>query len=821
MSDTFVPDADEKLRDRTVYFGVLFTSMSVLLLQIALTRIFSFTIWYHFAYVTISVALLGYGASGSVLAVLPGVAGPSIARRLPWFALACGASILVTLIACAVVPFHPFQIRIDPARQIPWMLIFYAAVTAPFFLAGLCISTALKTLSHKVGRLYFFDLLGAGLGCFVVVFAIEALSTPGAVVLAAVLVGLGGVSFAASGGRRRMAPLLAGIVAVAIAGGLAASRLEFKPSPEKFLHAFTKSPEIRSFSSRWSAIFRTDVFGWANEENSRGGSYAGWGISKKWSKDPANRGPMLRAIAHDGDACAVIYNFDGDLSKLEMFEHHVLKTPYLLLDEPEVFVIGVGGGTDIVNAIKNRARHVTGVELDPVTVDVVRYEHADFAGHIYDRPDVKMIAGEGRSTLRSSDKTYDLIQLTAVDTLAALSTGAYVLAENYLYTVEAIEEFLDHLNPDGVLSILVADFDEKFGGFPRHTVRQVSLFIEALARRGITEPEEHIAIVAADEGTPNVTMILKKSPLTHPDIMKIRDFADRMGFRIWALPGLAIDRVHSRYLRAKPEAREQVLSPYPLTLRATTDNNPFFFNFYKWRHLHRNLEIDVGHTLATGQIVMVLILAMALLTSLLLILGPLAAFHRKGLETPGQVGFILFFLGIGLGFIFIEISFIQKFVLFLGYPTYALTVVLFSLLTYSGIGSYLTSRMKTAPRRRFFPLVTALAAVSILYVFLLPVLFQFFLAEPLAMRVAVASILLVPLGLLMGMFFPSGIQIVREASPDFVPWAWAINGCGSVVGTVLSVILAMTYGFRFVTYAALTLYIVGALGIRSAARRVA
>ena len=821
MPNTAAADASPTGQDRSVFIGVFLVSMSVLLLQISLTRIFSFTMWYHFAYVTISVALLGYGASGSLLAVFPGLSGPSLARRLPVLAFAASVSILITLIICAKVPFHPFQVRLNPAQQIPLMILFYGGVTAPFFLAGLCISIALKALSHKVGRLYFFDLLGAGIGCFLVVFAINALTTPGSVILSAALVGLAGVSFSSPGSRARMGMFMAGVAAVALAGTYASRNLEFHPSPEKFFAKFLGQPSIKTYKHRWSAIFRTDVWAWSNEEESRGGSYAGWGISEKWEADPNNKGPKLRGIAHDGDACAVIYNFDGDLSKLDMFDHHVLKLPYLLLDKPEVLVIGVGGGTDIVNAIKNHAKHVTGIELDPITVDIVKYDQADFAGHIYDRPDVTMIAGEGRSTLRHSNKSYDLIQLTAVDTLAALSTGAYVLAENYLYTVEAMEEFLAHLNPDGVLSVLVADFDERSMGFPRHTIRQMSLYIEALRRMGVDNPEDHIAIVAGGLGTPNVEMLVKKKPMTPAEVEKIRLFAEEMGFGIWALPGSSIDRLHSRYLRAKGEARARVLAPYPLTLHATTDNNPFFFNFYKWRYLHKNLEVDVGHTLATGQIVMALILAMSIVTSLALILGPLMVFHRKGLKTPGQAGFILFFLGIGLGFIFIEISFVQKFVLFLGYPTYSLTVVLFSLLTYSGIGSFLTSKMKTPPKERLAPVMLGLTILSLLYVVILPLIFDALLGEAFALRVIVSSLLLLPLGLLMGMLFPSGIQIVRDANPDFVPWAWAINGCGSVVGTVLSVSLAMSFGFRFVTYAAITLYIIGVLGMRAAAKKVA
>jgi hypothetical protein len=816
-------DAPTLAHERPIYLGVFLVSMSVLLLQIALTRIFSFTIWYHFAYVTISVALLGYGASGAFLAVFPALSGGSPGRRLSLYALACGLAIVVAFVVIAKIPFHPFQVRAYPSRQVPWMILYYLAVTAPFFFAGLCVSVALKTLSHQVSRLYFADLLGAGLGCGIVVYAIKALTTPGAVIAAAVLVSLAGAMFAATGERRRLLLPAAGTALVGVLGLCALAFAHFKPAPEKFLYNFMDSgARIQMLAHHWSPIFRTDVFRFRNEEESRTGSYAGWGISPAWEPLAATRGPKLRMISHDGDAAAVIYHFDGDLSKLEMFEHHVIKTPYLLLERPKVLVIGVGGGTDIVNAIRNRASHVTGVELDPYTVDVVKYHQADFAGRIYERPDVTMITGEGRSTVRHSTEKYDLIQLTGVDTLAALSTGAYVLSESYLYTTQAMHEFLDHLRPGGFLSIMVADFAGGDAGYPRHTLRQLSLFMKALEERGIHDPQNRVAVVTCCKGTPQVELLLKNGRFTPEESRRVQDFSERMGFTVWARPGVKLDKMHSLYLHMPPSERKAFLDTAPLILTPTTDDNPFFFNFYRWRNLGKSLgEVDVGHTLATGQIILGLILLFSIVFSVVLILLPLFAFQRRGLQTRGKWGFVAFFAAIGLGFILIEISFIQKFVLFLGYPTYSLTVVLFSLLTYSGIGSYLTGRMQRPPEDRLLLVYAGLAAIALLYLVGLPPLFRAFLGSPLPLRVIIASAVLVPLGLLMGMFFPSGIQIVRRANVSFVPWAWGINGCASVVGTVLAVILAMGYGFRFVTFVALAIYLVGVLGIRTSARGIA
>jgi hypothetical protein len=822
MQEGNVPGSPDDRDRRFVFAAVFLVSASVLLLQIALTRVFSFTLWYHFAYVTISVALLGYGSSGTLLAVRPGLAGRDPARRLSRYATACGLAVIVAYLAFAKLPFYPFQLREKPGAQLPLMLAYYAAITAPFFFAGLCMSVALSTFSRQVSRVYFFDLAGAGMGCLVVIFVMSLVSPPGAVVVAAIALAAAGILFAAPrGGRALVVPAL-GTLLVAGLGVAAFSSLTIMPSPEKFLHVFlSRHGAVADPGYHWSGIFRTDHFKWADEDASRTGSYAGWGSSPRWKPLAATRAPRIRAITHDGDAGAVIYNFDGDLDKLEMFDHSILKTPYLLVEAPKVLVIGVGGGTDIVNAIKNRARHVTGVELDPYTVELVAKTHADFAGHIYQRPDVTMIVGEGRSTVRHSAERYDLIQLSGVDTLAALSTGAYVLAENYLYTVEAAGEFLDHLAPNGVLSMVFADYSQAVG-FPRHSMRQLSLFAAALERRGIEEVERHVAVIASSEGAPQVSMLLRETPFTPEEVERLRSFARDMQFQPWALPGVALPTLHSRFLRKTAPERAQMLAGLPLILTPTSDDNPFFFNFYRWRHLLDSLdEVDVGHTLATGQIILSLILLFSVLLSAVLILGPLLVFQRKGLPTQGRGGLITFFAGVGLGFIFIEISFVQKFVLFLGYPTYSLTVVLFSLLTSSGIGSYLTGRTTVEPERRLFPLFGALAAISGIYLVALPALFQAFLGSSLAVRVVIASAALVPLGLVMGMFFPTGIQIVRRGHESFVPWAWGINGCASVVGTVLAVVLAMAFGFRAVTLFAVAIYALAVLALRLGARRLA
>jgi hypothetical protein len=820
-ADDHAPVRPSVANERALYLGVFVVSMAVLVLEIALTRIFSFTIWYHFAYVTVSVALLGFGASGALLAAFPGLAGRATGRRLATYALACGLSIVAALLVFAWLPFSAFGLVRDPVRQLPLLVVFYVAVTGPFLLAGLCIAVALAAVSHQVARLYFSDLAGAGAGCLVAVPLIAGLTTPGAVIAAAFLMSVAGVCFIRADGRGRVAPALAGAAIVGLAGLGALTVADFKPAPEKSLAPFLADlANIRVYGHEWSPIFRTDVFGWKDEEVSRAGGYAGWGLSPSWRKEAATRAPTLRFITHDGDAGAPLYAFDGDLTKLELFDHLVLKTPYVLLRHPDVLVIGVGGGADIVNALKHGATHVTGIELDPVTVRQVAVDQAAFVGNLYARPDVRVIVGEGRSTLRRSNATYDLIQLSEVDTFAALTTGAYVTSESYLYTTDAIHDFLDHLKPDGLLSVAVVDLSGGAAGYPRHTMRQVALYVEALRQRGIADPENRIAVVASTEGWPVVEVVLKNGLFSPDEAAELRGFAAREGFPIWALPYERYATPHSAYLRTPPAERNQFLARQELVVTPISDDDPFFFNFYRWRNLGRKLgELDPGHTLATAQIVLALILLLAVGASAVLIVLPLLTFRRHGLATTGTWGFIAFFFAIGIGFAFIEISVVQRFILFLGYPTYSLTVVLFALLTSSGVGSFLTGRMRAAPETRLGPMLAALVAVLLFYVTGAPWLIGAFLGTAFGVRVAITGLVLLPMGLVMGTFFPTGIQLARRADPALIPWAWGMNGCAAVVGSVLAVMLAMALGFRAVTYLALAIYLVGVLALRAATSR--
>jgi hypothetical protein len=784
--------------------GIFCAAFGVLLLEVALTRIFSFTIWYHFAYLTISVALLGFGAAGSILAAFPTLLQqPS--RLLRWSSVVAAAGVPVALLAVAALPLDPLSV-LKEGQQFANLLVYYVVVSIPFLAGGVAVAGALSAAPERVTRLYFYDLVGAGLACLLVVPLIWTFGTPVAVSVSTVAFALAAIAYDPRPTPRAIA-LAASLAVLGLAVG---SFVDFTPGRNKFISVHLASGAAPIFH-RWTPINRVDAVAWDENQQTTRTGYRAWGDSKAYD----GPGQHFRMIGYDGDSCASMYRFTGDRAELEWFLHHIFRAPYVVRnDRPEVLIIGVGGGTDILSAIANDAKRIVGVELNPVTIALGQGPYAEYNGGIFNRPEVTMVAAEGRHYLRSHEDRYDVIEINSVDTLSALSSGAYVLSESYLYTADAVNDYLAHLRPQGVFAMAVGDFNTE-AWRPRHTLRLLSNVRQALLERGVSDPRKHVVVIASREGLAMAHTLVKNEPFTAEEMARLDAWVDAEGFDYWQRPDTRVAHDAARILWDDDEGREAFYRAEDLNFRATTDESPFFFNFYKWRKLwRRSNELDAARTFATGQIVLVLMLLQSLAFAALLILAPLIRL-RKGLQgIPRRGGYVLYFLALGLGFIFLEISFIQRFVLYLGYPTYALSVVLFSLLSFTGIGSFCAGGvMRSAPHRALPWLLAVLVAVTGAYLVGLTPTFNATLGLALPWRIAIAVILLAPLGLILGMFFPIGITIVASVHDRFVPWAWGINGCATVVGTILAVIVAITWSFTVVSVLALAIYALGVGGM--------
>jgi predicted membrane-bound spermidine synthase len=787
-----------------IFAGIAAAAGAVLMLEIGLTRIFSYTIWYHFAYLTISVALLGFGASGSVLA-----AWPRLRERrgfLSGWAIAAQLGIFLCLLVVDRVALDPLSIASDPG-QFARLLLYYVAVAVPFFAGGFLVAAPLQSFPGSVSRLYFWDLVGAGLACGFIVPLVWWLGTPAATALATVALAFATWAYAEPEIRVRRTLVAAGVAAATLALAWVGS---FPAAPTKFVSRYLAIPGAKVAYSRWTPINRVDVVSFDPLPDS--GSYGGWGIS------PFYRGrlPGYYMIGNDGDSCAVMYNWNGDFASLDFLKHHVLRVPYLLLEDPEVVAIGLGGGADVLNALNNQAKSVVGVEINPITVHAARELFSDFNGDLLNLPNVEVVVAEGRSFLRSRAASYDLIEINSVDTLSALSTGAYVLSESFLYTSDAVEDYLEHLKPGGLFAMAVGDLMGP-NQPPRHTLRLASIVRKALEDRGVKEPLRHVMVVGTGGALPFTHTLVKNEPFTTQEVAKVAAFLQQEGFAFWHRPDVPPETVISRILSWAPATLEHFYATHDLNLAPTTDASPFFFNFYKWRTLAKAATyqfLGYDRTQATGQIVLVIMLLQSIVFGAAAIFLPL---RRVTLASGGsarrRLAFLGYFMALGTGFILLEISFIQRFVLFLGYPTYSLTVVMLSLLVSTGLGSLLTERIQQDFAAALPPRLGLLLLLVVAYLLGTPWVFDALLGVPLALRVVVSVALIVPLGLVLGSFFPLGIRMAERVNPRLVPWGWAVNGCATVVGTLLAVMAGMTWSFTVVALAAAAIYVLGVLGL--------
>jgi SAM-dependent methyltransferase len=781
--------------------GVFFLSYGVLSIEIAFTRIFSYAISYHFAYLTIATALLGFGSAGSVLSAFPRLFGSARTRLVVSSSLA-GLAAIGALAFSSVVRFDPMKVGSDfPAFAT--LALYDLVITVPFFFAGIAVVTVLASRPDRVGTLYGIDLAGAALGCAASVPVIWAIGTPAAVVLGAAALAASALCYVRPSAR--LAAVAAAGVVLTVAGGLLTVRHgPFPPSPDKFLAQFLESPDSFTLDSRWTPISRVDGVGRKKSETSWMGGYAFAGLGKG-----ALGGALeYRMISYDGGSLAIMYQWDGNPDSLHMLRHHLMATPYKIRSAPETLIIGFGGGADALAGIANGVGPIKALELNPVTVELGRDKYSDFNGGLFSRPGVEVVNAEARHWIESHpDQRFDLVVLNSIDTLSALSTGAYVLAESYLYTTDAFRSYLERLKPGGIFALF--SFDNFGVAAPTFIMLRFAATLETvLEELGAKDPASQMVILASPGDVPLVSTLTKLEPFTAEEIESLERYAEAEGFTFWHKPNAKPAHPVSEFLALDEDARAKFIDDHFLRLDPVTDTNPFFFNFYSWSGLLFPRADDTRQTPATGQRILLVMLAQAVLVSVAMILWPL-----RRLESARRVkkpfGLILYFSALGLGFIFLEIVLLQRFVLFLGYPTYSLSVVMFSLLVSAGAGSALSARWTSPPRTILLAATGLLVVLVGVFHAVAPEIFGAYLSTGLSARIAISIAMLAPLGLVLGTFFPTGIRMIEAVDPHLVPWAWAVNGCMTVIGTILSVVLGMTFGFGAVAAIATALYVAG------------
>jgi len=755
---------------RSTHIALFCLSASVLMLEVALTRVFSVMLWSHYTFMVISTALLGFGAAGALLAVRPKMEGEDrIRRSLSRLSLAFSITTLAAVMASTRLGFDPTKILTSPGDTLKLCLV-YTFTAVPFFFAGLAICRLLTVSSAQVNTLYFADLVGGGIGALVVTFLLNWIGAPATVVAACTLAVAAGLLF---GGfkRRATGPAWAAALVVLMAVVAVSDPWRIPVAPTKSMHHL----KDHVAETRWSLHGRVDVLDSLEQPLSFGSGV---------SDELFSRRAWYRTLFIDGTNPSRLIRYDQD----RWFVNRMLTAgPYYAgLEKPKVLIIGSGGGVDVLLSEEHGRSGVTAVEINPATVGIVSRDYGDYIGGIFTRPDVTLLSMEGRHFLTLDENRYDLIRLTGVDTRAASAIGANALDDVYLYTMEAIGDFYRHLTPDGMLAI------SRVQGW--ETARLVNIMVHALERAGEQGIAERMIVVNNGRWS---DMMLRRRPFTRDEAASLARWAAEARHTVIYDP---FEHRGGRILKILTRGEAERQESYRLAkrnLRPVTDDSPFFFEMQTLGQVLGNVtRLEFSHSGFSGYLILLVALVQATLLAALFILVPLWRIRRApGGVVRGKPWVVAYFSLLGLGFILAELVYIQKFTIILGGPAPSMAVTLFSILVFSGLGAYFARRVSVTS--------AAAPAVALAVVFLMLGLsllhirwgLHLLLGFGFPMRVLLTVASLAPVCFALGFPFPLGIRLLDRGARQLIPWAWAGNSCFTVIGSVLCVIVSMNWGY--------------------------
>jgi hypothetical protein len=776
-----------------LYIVIFLTSLSTLTLEITLTRFFSIAQWYHLAFMVVSIALLGIGASGAAIMVFPSLKKISLNKIIPITTFALSLTSLGSYLIANQIPFEMVRLSYD-YRQFLYLFLYYLLFSLPFFCGGLTISLALSHLPAKANAIYGADLLGAGSGCLLALL-IHYLGGVTLCVLNAATLGLIASMLIAL--KNSKWQLLTGTVfsfCIVFLSVLNPTWFQLKISPYKDLEVTLRYPEAKHILTRFNTFSQIDVV------DSPAVRFAP-GLSLKYLKPL----PPQLGFTIDGSNLNSITRYQGNKAELTFTSYLLSALPYYLKKVKSVLILEPQGGLDVLTAIYHGAEEIEGTEKNPLIVDTISQRFTSFTGGIYQRKNIKIVKREGREYLSHTAKNYDLIENSLTSTLGASSSGMFGMVEAYALTREAFSLYFDHLNPGGYISLTVYLIPP-----PRQELRLISTLISMLQAKGITDPERHF-IVIRSWGT--FTILVKKGEITKDEILRGNKFLKRCNFDWIYYPGIKAEETNIYNLQTEPiyyrmvssllqqETRKRFMEQYIFDVSPITDERPFLYHYFKFKRI-REIYLSVGRKwqfLLEGGYFIPFVFLQALVISIIFILFPFVLSRRKRETGVKSIPVLSYFLFIGIGFMFIEIPLIQRFILFLGHPVYAFSICLLSLLISSSVGSLL-SRKVVPPENKVihFLLFSLIAVITLLYAYLLPITFSSLAGVRLVLRQILSYLIIFPLGLLLGMPFPLGIRLLGNRFSAQIPWAWCINGCASVVSSVGAMMIALSGGFGLV-----------------------
>ncbi|MBE9522224.1 MAG: SAM-dependent methyltransferase [Proteobacteria bacterium] len=768
-------------------------------------RLFSIVQWYHFAYMVISIALLGFAASGTLLALIQsrGKGVVSEAQCILLFSLTSFLLFLFTAASFCIaqtIPFSPFEL-VWQKRQFLYLAGYYGLFFIPFFLAGCFIGLSFMRFREQIGRVYFFNLLGSGVGVVIALISFYVVP-PALLLIVPSFFALLGFFFSVPKKMRTKRYLVLNLVGlVLVLAYLMKGGITLEISPYKGISKGLQLPDAQLEYEEYSPLGLVQV---VDAPSLR---YAP-GLSLTYAQGP----PPQKELFIDGNSYGAVTNFKGDKDAIAYLDHSTFSLAYHVISPQEVLVLDPGGGSQILAALFHSADHIQAVEPQPTIVNLLRGPLRSFSHHIYDyHPHIQVDIASPREFMARDVRTYDLIQLDVIGSWGGVGGGIYATGENYTYTVEAFQEYFAHLKPQGILSA-----SAWLSSPPRSFLKLMALAAETLDKDGERDiSRSMVAIRSWATGT----VLIKKGEFSFEEGVRIRNFCKERAFDLVYLPGIERGDVNHYSVLESPiyyesvesllrrNTRHEFYENYLFNIRPPTDDKPYFFHFFRLSalvYLLKTLGREWIPFLEWGSVILWGTLFQALIIAPLFILLPLVFIRGKGrLSRLGKGKIFLYFSLLGLAFMFVEMAFIQKLIVVLTHPIFALALVLFSLLFFSGIGSLLSNRVGEGRRWIPFAGILFFSSVSVLC---LDGLLKVFLPYSHFLKCLLLVFFLAPLGFFMGMPFPIGLQVVADRQRSYIPWVWGVNGVASVIAPVLGSLLSIWLGFRILMALSLLLY---------------
>jgi hypothetical protein len=808
-----IAQSDTRRAGVLTYCGVFLITLATLMFEILLTRIFSVTMFYHYAFMAISVAMFGMTLGAMTVYLLPRVFTP--AKTVAHMSV---ASILFAVTAVLSILLHIGLglSGVEGGTRTGALLgISFAAVAVPLTFSGVVVCLALTRFPRQVGRLYAADLAGAALGCILFLGLLHVTDGPTAVFVIAALGALGAMFFAFDarviGLNGCGAVLTLGLAGFAV---WHTGRVEQGQPLIRIAPAMDEERVGQVIHETWNAHSRVTLMEMPAD---RRDNAFGWGMSPK--KRPPNQATEKHNLIIDATAATVMTKFTGRLdpesiASIAYLKNDLTNMAHHLRQDARVAVVGAGGGRDVLSALAFEQASVTAIEINADILGIVNGVFGDYTGHLDRIGKVHFVNDEARSYLSRTDESFDILQISMIDTWAATAAGAFALTENSLYTLEAFDTFIRRLSDRGILTVSRWCAEEQ----PAEMLRLVALAAESLRRAGVESPRDHLMIARfiprgrPDRGVGN--LMLSKSPFTQTDRERLKETCDDLRFEVVLTPWDALDPAFAEVVEA-PDiyafARD-----YPLDISPPDDESPFYFNVLRLRDF---MDQDLWERGNKAIVALLTVLGIVLGLTLLCIIVPLGLTMRR-VDLSGSFPLFLYFAGIGLGFMFIEVSQMQRLNIFLGHPTYSLAVVLFSVLLFSSAGSMVTeligeSRFRGLASRQLF----ALLAVLVLFGLVTVPVIRMFDGGSNAVRIAVSIAIIGALGFFMGMAFPLGMKEASRLKSDLTPWLWGINGAMSVCASVVTVVVSLAFGISTAYWVGAACYAVAVLAFLAFSRR--